>query len=125
MDSVTEPNWDDFVIPRVEENDYGLEWPKGTPQIVIEFKCFQLAKLGKKIGEIESTFNHALRIIQLLWPDELVSIKRGHVLNTYFLDTLYELCNLQHLAITGPASSGKTYSPRDRDWETSSSGQSS
>jgi hypothetical protein len=110
MDSVTENTWAGFVVPPVTANDYGLEWPEGTPQIVIEFKCFQLAKTNKRIGRVETAFNHALRIVQLLWPDDLVSIKRGHVLNTYFLDTLYELCQFKHLAITGPASSGKTYS---------------
>jgi hypothetical protein len=109
MDSVTDPVWDDFVIPDAKLNDYGLEWPEGTPQIVIEFKCFQLAKEKRKIGRVKSAFHHALNIIQLLWPDELVSIKRNHVLNTYFLDTLYDLCKFEHLAITGPASSGKTY----------------
>lgn len=111
MDSVTEdPTWDGFIIPSVKNNDYGLDWPPGVSQLAIEFKCFQMAKDNNRIGKVESAFNHALRIIQLLWADEYVSIKRGHVYNTYFLDCLYDLCKFKSLAITGPASSGKTYS---------------
>jgi hypothetical protein len=110
MSSVTEPNWDGFIIPTVTENDYGLNWPQGTPQLAKELAAFRMCRSDAKVGKVETAFNHALRICQLLWTDEFVSIRRGHVLNTYFLDCIHDLCKFNHLAVTGPASSGKTYS---------------
>lgn len=103
-------DWKDFEIPSVTENDYGLDFPKGTPQLIKELKCFNLARQKIKIGKIKSAFIHALKICQLLWADEYVSIQRGKVKNTYFLDVLYKLCRFRHLGVTGPASSAKTYS---------------
>lgn len=104
-----ENDWADFIIPSVTENDYGLSWPEGTPQLVKELKGFYYARIDEQVGEFGTAFEHGLRAIQLLWDDEFVSISRNCALNTYFLDVFSQLCKFKNLAITGPASSAKTY----------------
>lgn len=111
MPSVTEnPDWSAFVIPEITNDDYGYDWPEGTPQLVKELTMFRTIRENYEDNDTDDAFMHALRICMLLWDDELVSIRRNGSINTYFLDCMYELCRFKHLAITGPASSGKTYS---------------
>lgn len=104
-----ESNWTSYEIPSVTENDYGLNWPVGTPQIIKELKMFGYARTKQIRGNGQSAFIHAIKICKLLWDDEFVCIKKGDALNTYFLDAMYKLCKFRHIAITGPASSAKTY----------------
>ena len=111
------PNeWEGFKVPSVTENDYGVAFPKGTPQLVIELQAFRNAwrhKKGwidKRSGRFEEPFMHALRICQMLWEPKYVEIQNGEALNTYFLDCLKDLCEFDDLAITGPASAAKTFS---------------
>ena len=101
--------WSDFKIPSVTEKHYGLDYPAGTPQLLIELQGFYYARIGEKKGKFRSAFYHALKICQLLWTDEYVSISRKGCLNTYFLQMMKELCQFNDMAATGPASSGKTY----------------
>lgn len=113
------PNeWEGFEVPSVTESNYGLAFPKGTSQLVIELACFKLGwdfkkEISDKMpGKVEEPFRHALRICQLLWAEKFVKIqdKATGALNTYFLDVLHDCCEFKDLAVTGPASAAKTYS---------------
>jgi hypothetical protein len=108
MDIVND--WEDFELPSVTENDYGYDFPPGTPQLAIELQGFRRAKNNDpEEAKFDTAFNHALRIIQLLWDDEHVCIQRNGALNTYFLDILSDLCEFRDMGVAGPASSAKTY----------------
>lgn len=111
-------DWEGFEIPKPIRNPYKLGhlYPKKVPQLVIELAAFRLCRMSKKnipkFG-LTSAFDHALKICQLLWSNEVVcTSKKYHgivALNTYFLDVLSDLCTFEDVALTGPASCAKTY----------------
>lgn len=89
--------------------DYGKQWPEGTPQLIKELQGF--AANGKIDGFL-SRYEHALNIIRLQWPDDVVLEREvGEKLyeNTYFKRVLRGCCEHKTLGLTGSASTGKTF----------------
>lgn len=89
--------------------DYGRQWPEDTPQIVKELHGFRAD--GNEDGFL-SRFEHALNIIRLQWPDDVIIEKEVNgktYVNSYFLRVLKACCEKKTLGLTGSASTGKTY----------------
>lgn len=104
--------WDKFELPQLTDNDYGIQWPKSTPQIVKELKCFKAHRYRNAWEGTTSAFLHFLNICQLLFPhkvDIYKDVPKGRVWNNYFLDIAEELCKFEDCVLTGPASANKTY----------------
>jgi len=99
---------------------YGREWPVGIPPITIELYGFK--QHGKAEGFL-SRYEHFLNCVRLLWPHypleftfpdtpyyrerELVGLT---VENNFFREAAHGLCTSKKLALTGCASSGKSFS---------------
>jgi hypothetical protein len=99
---------------------YGREWPEGIRDIDIEL--FGFKQRGQTPGFL-SCYEHALNCVRLLWPhyplevtlpDEPYYQERGlvglTVDNTFFKEAMYGLCTAKKVALTGCASSGKSFS---------------
>ena len=109
-----------WKIPAPTPTDYGFRWPVGqrgeqTDQITKELLGFKLN--GRKAGFL-SRYEHGLKLIQMLWPTEVtlwidwVDYRSGQtvrIYNNYFLKIFKALCSGRRVALTGCASSGKTY----------------
>lgn len=104
--------WDAFVLPQLTENDYGIRWPRHTPQIVKELKCFHSHRYRNSWEGTLPALHHFLNICRLLLPHKIdiyKDVKKGRIWNNYFLDIAEELCMFKDSVLTGPASANKTY----------------
>jgi hypothetical protein len=110
----------EYKLPKVVDEDYGMDWPSNQDgsrisQITIELAGF--SSNGKR-GKFESRFRHGLRLVRMLWPNEVLlykSVKNWRtgeheiVWNNYFMDAFEACCNNNRVSLTGCASSGKTF----------------
>lgn len=114
--------WDNFELPQLTENDYGIEWPRGIAQVTKELLCFKKCwEREKGFPDMLGTFNHFLNIVRYLWPNDIHIYKdvkkggiykdNGRIWNNYFLDVAYKLCTSKkkRRCICGPASATKTH----------------
>lgn len=116
--------WDenDFKLPSINGNlDYGVNWPAGTTQIAKELQGFKYCRENKPLPGSISTFDHFLKIIQILFPHKVdlfkdvkkggVYLGSGRIWNNYCLDVAKKLCTgkSRKKALAGPASANKTY----------------
>jgi len=108
----------EYKIPDITKPlDYGGNWPEGTSQLAKELCGFSNSFKKGKRGNFKSRYYHGLKIIQMLWPNEveifkvikLPSGKKVRIYNNYFLDVFKFLCKNRNAALTGPASSAKTF----------------
>lgn len=110
-------NFEKYKIPdHSEDLNYGGDWPEGTSILAKELCGFSNSFSSKKIGRFKSRYYHGLKAIQLLWPDTVELYKdmetpkgKVRIFNNYFLDEFKFLCENRSAALTGPASSAKTY----------------
>lgn len=99
---------------------YGCEWPKGTPPAAIELYGF---KEGHLRPGFLSRYEHALNAIRIIWPHYPLEVKLpsspyykergldGLVVDNHFTkEAFYGLCTSKKLALTGCASSSKSFS---------------
>jgi hypothetical protein len=108
------PPWADIDLPPVPEREtYGLSFPDGVNQLMIELACFKLGR-SRRSRFRERRFYHLINIIRMLWSDQSVKLfvdRNGvRIYDTYTLNALYQLCNGNNVVLTGPASAAKTYS---------------
>lgn len=116
--------WQQYDIPAVTQNSYGMDFPEGTSQLAIELWCFNRSRELDPPKTIGTTYEHCLRIIQMLWTKEfsggkdhvilhrVVTGKNGKkykIFNDYFFKALRLLCSGRNICLTGPASAAKTY----------------
>lgn len=109
--------WDNFQLPQLTEQDYGINWPRGTKQITKELTCFRLCSEGNRIKSMQPALIHYLNICRMLHPKKIElykDVKKGRIWNNYFLDIAELLTNFsgsgqERDLITGPASANKTY----------------
>ena len=104
--------WDNFQLPQLTENNYGINWPKGTVQITKELMCFKQCRMGKRSPGMMPALTHFLNIQRMLFPTKIelyVDVAKGRIWNNYYLDVASKLCDFQHTLLTGPASANKTY----------------
>jgi hypothetical protein len=98
---------------------YGVAWPKGTPEAMIELYGF---KEGHLRPGFLTRYQHALNAAALIWPQFPVKVKlpndwyykqRGLgglvIENNFFLEVMEGLCKSKKVGLTGCASSGKSY----------------
>lgn len=114
--------WDNWTLPKLEVNDYGVSWPPGTRQIIKELKGFRYGIEKNPLPGSISVFDHFLKIIMLLFPHKIDLFKdvvkggvyreSGRIWNNYCLDIAEELCldkEESWTILAGPASANKTY----------------
>lgn len=99
-----------------------MEWPEGTHEAAIELYGFQRGHLMEG-GEFLSSTEHAFNAVSLIWPhyprdvvlpDAQYYRDRGlaglTVHNNFFDEAMAGLCTSKKLALTGCASSSKSFS---------------
>jgi hypothetical protein len=109
--------WDNFELPQLTDNDYGINFPKGTAQVTKELICFRMLREGRRGKKMLPALIHYLNIMRRLHPKMVEIYKdvpKGRVWNNYFLDVAEMITDFsgsgqeRHL-LTGPASANKTY----------------
>jgi hypothetical protein len=106
------PFQDVNLHPVPERETYGLSFPEGVNQLIIELACFKLGR-SKQSKFYSTRFNHLINIVRMLWDEKDIRLSRirnnVRIWDTYTLNTLHKLCDGKNVCLTGPASSGKTY----------------
>lgn len=98
---------------------YGCEWPKGMPAAAIELYGF---KEGHLRPGFLSRYEHAINAVRLIWPQYPIRVKLPNdpyykdrklgglvVENNFFYEAMEGLCKSKKMALTGCASSGKSF----------------
>lgn len=86
----------------VPENDYGIEWQKGTPQYHKELLAYREGGLGGN-----DKLYHLINCIKLDLPS-FQFVAKGYI-NTEVIRVLRACCSHKDLGVAGAASSGKTF----------------
>ena len=109
--------WDNFELPQLTENNYGIKWPPNTAQITKELLCFKSHRMGTHTRGMQSALVHFLNIQRMLFPTMVqlyVDVPKGRIWNNYYLDIAEQLTDFNGTGqdrnlFTGPASANKTY----------------
>ena len=105
----------EFKLPKLQECNYGRDWPDGTNQIIKELAGFKAN--GREKG-YRNRYFHGLNLIRLLWPDQvsLYKVWQHHetgektvIWNSYFIRIFMACCDNKRVGLTGCSSSGKTF----------------
>lgn len=110
---------DHYEIPELVECDYGVAWDTDENGAQPSQIAKELAGFARpnEFG-FGSRYEHGLRLIQMLWPEkvELYKVVENHVtgeptkvFNWFFLETFRHCCEFDRVALTGCASSSKTF----------------
>lgn len=110
----------EYKLPECPDPDFGKKWPVsnsglGVNQITKDLMGFRFN--GTRKGFL-SRFEHGLRLVEMLWPNEVrlyqdwKDYRTGETVriwNHYFMEIFHALCHNKRVALTGCASSGKTF----------------
>ncbi len=87
--------WENFQLPQLTENDYGINWPRGIAQVTKELKCLRACREGRRGKKMLPALIHYLNVVRMLHPKNVELYKdvaNGRIWNNYFLD-VSELLN--------------------------------